>query len=157
MPTTLAPQRRQTTLTIIPDQDYEDFAALPEGTRAQLIDGELIVEGVLPFVSPTARTATLRVISGQTLADLRALPEGTLAQLIDGEIIRSPAPNIWHQRIVTALATALNNFVTARGLGEVLVSPVDVVLSESQSVQPDLVFVARAPRHSGQTRRGGSA
>ncbi|SRR5690606_4505939 len=30
-------------LTILPNSTYEDFAALPEGTLAQLVDGDLIV------------------------------------------------------------------------------------------------------------------
>ena len=90
-----------------------------------------------------AWTTAIRVVPGQALADLGALPEGTLAPLIDGEIVMSPSPTVLHQRIVTRLGRVLGNFAEEHGLGEVFVSPIDVELSESQSFQPDVVFVAR--------------
>jgi len=93
--------------------------------------------------SRAVRTETLRIVPDQTLRDLEALPEGTLAQLIDGEIITSPAPNLQHQRLVLVLASRLMGFVAEGDLGSVFVAPVDVRLRASQSVQPDVVFVAR--------------
>jgi Uma2 family endonuclease len=86
---------------------------------------------------------TVTRIPGQTLADLQRLPEGTLAQLIDGEIIISPSPLYLHQRIVFRLSRSLADFVESRGLGEVAVAPIDVVLGSGRSVQPDVVYVSR--------------
>jgi Uma2 family endonuclease len=93
--------------------------------------------------SQKAWAKTLRFVPNQSLADLRALPEGTLAQLIDGGLIMSPSPTVLHQHIVSSIGRLLGNFVAERDLGIVLVAPIDVELSESQSFQPDVVFVAR--------------
>jgi Uma2 family endonuclease len=71
-----------------------------------------------------------------------ALPEGTLAQLIGGEIVMSPAPVPFHQRYVTRLASLMLAFVEQHGLGEVFVSPIDVVFDNGDTYQPDIVFVA---------------
>jgi Uma2 family endonuclease len=45
MPTTLAPSRTDytTTVRVVPGQTLADLRALPEGTLAQLIDGEIIM------------------------------------------------------------------------------------------------------------------
>jgi Uma2 family endonuclease len=55
----------------------------------------------------------------------------------------SPSPTVLHQHIVSSIGRLLGNFVAERDLGIVLVAPIDVELSESQSFQPDVVFVAR--------------
>ncbi len=78
----------------------------------------------------------------QTWDDFTALPEGTLAQLIDGEIIMSPAPASFHQRIISRLDRWMGQYVEDEGLGEVIVSPLDVYLTPEQAFQPDLVFIA---------------
>ncbi len=77
-----------------------------------------------------------------TYAEYRTLPEGSRHQLIEGDLILSPAPSIRHQRIVARIFNALFNFVNARGLGEVLASPVDVILSDEDVLQPDIVYVS---------------
>lgn len=94
-------------------------------------------------LTPAVRRETLTIIPNQSVRDLDALPEGTLAQLIDGEIVMSPSPNVLHQHIVTELSFQLKRFVAERGLGVVLVAPIDVRFSESLTLQPDVVFVAR--------------
>lgn len=83
-----------------------------------------------------------------TAADYRTLPEtGPRYQLIDGELIRmTPAPNTRHQVAVTRFVRVLGDFVEEKGLGVVLVSPVDVYLSEHDVVQPDVIFVSNARR-----------
>ena len=75
------------------------------------------------------------------------LPETNLpTELWDGEIIRSPAPHPDHQRIVARFHKKLDRFVEERGLGEVLFSPVDVVLTRHRVVQPDVLFVSKLRR-----------
>lgn len=68
-------------------------------------------------------------------------------ELWNGEIVMSPAPHPDHQRIVGRLYKKLDRFVEERGLGEVLLSPVDVVLTPHRAVQPDVLFVSTPRLH----------
>lgn len=75
---------------------------------------------------------------------LAELPESNLPmELWDGELIMSPTPRPNHQRIVYRLAKLLEEFVTERKLGEVFLSPLDVILSQRQVVQPDVFFISK--------------
>lgn len=80
-----------------------------------------------------------------TYEDYRCIPDdGKRHELIDGDHLLSPSPTTKHQRIARALLTALTNFLHDHPLGEVFIAPYDVVLSDFDVVQPDLVFVATA-------------
>jgi Uma2 family endonuclease len=88
---------------------------------------------------PTAATELF------TVADYRALPEGPpYYQLIDGELIMAPAPNSFHQDIAFNVAYLLRQHVKRRRLGKVCIAPLDVFLSETTVVQPDVLFLATA-------------
>jgi Uma2 family endonuclease len=78
-----------------------------------------------------------------TVEDYEHFPEGDRKrhELIDGEHVVTPAPFVPHQRLVGNLHLALRAIVDSQALGEVLLSPVDVVLSRHDVVQPDLLFV----------------
>ena len=72
------------------------------------------------------------------------LPEdGKRHELVDGEHLTTPSPSRRHQAISANLLGALWTFLKRHGGGEVLSAPFDVVLSEVDVVQPDLVFVSR--------------
>jgi Uma2 family endonuclease len=77
-----------------------------------------------------------------TVDDYMTTPEGKRYQLLDGELILAPSPTTRHQRTLFRLAQALNEFVVAHNLGEVFVAPFDVVLSNHDVAQPDLLFVS---------------
>ena len=79
-----------------------------------------------------------------TYSDVQELPEGTLYQLIDGSLVMSPAPTPYHQIVHARLFLALGQHVSRQRLGQVMSAPVDVKLSETDVLQPDLVFVAEA-------------
>jgi Uma2 family endonuclease len=71
-----------------------------------------------------------------------SLPESVLpTEYIDGEIIMAPTPTVLHQRVVLNIASALREFVRRHGLGEIFVSPLDVVLPSGDVVQPDVFFL----------------
>jgi Uma2 family endonuclease len=72
------------------------------------------------------------------------LPESSLPmELWDGEIIMSPTPIPDHQRIVSRLYKLMDAFVSNHNLGEVFLSPLDVVLSPRRVVQPDVFFISK--------------
>ena len=82
-----------------------------------------------------------------TYEDYQHTPDDQRYELLDGELIMVPAPNLGHQRIGTQLGWRLAQFVTERGLGEVFFAPCDVVLSNTDVVQPDLLFVSHERAH----------
>ena len=79
-----------------------------------------------------------------TVADYMATPEGTRYQLLDGELILAPAPTTRHQRLLIRIFLALERVVGVDTLGEVFLAPTDVVLSDTDVAQPDILFVSNA-------------
>jgi len=77
-----------------------------------------------------------------TYEDYANTPDDERYELIDGELILSPSPRTAHQRADIRLGSRLHMFVDERDLGEVFMAPIDVVLSDNDVVQPDLVFVS---------------
>ena len=77
-----------------------------------------------------------------TVADYMTTPEGKRYQLLDGELILAPSPTDKHQAILLSLSVALHAFVTENHLGVVRFAPYDVVLSNHDVAQPDLLFVS---------------
>ncbi len=78
-----------------------------------------------------------------TYAEFARLPESgsTRHEVIDDELYLTPSPGLGHQRVVKRLVVALHDFVEAHDLGEVFVSPFDVLLGEGDYVEPDVFFV----------------
>ncbi len=79
-----------------------------------------------------------------TFEDYLYFPEdGKRHELIDGEHYVTAAPNLKHQTAVGNLTFELIGFVRARKLGRVWTAPIDVVLSEHDVVQPDVLFLTK--------------
>ncbi|MCL0065651.1 Uma2 family endonuclease [Dehalococcoidia bacterium] len=78
-----------------------------------------------------------------TYGDYLQLPEDKRYELIEGEFFMVPSPSYQHQSISKELFRALDNYVRSRSLGEVIYAPLDVVLSEENVLQPDILFVSR--------------
>jgi Uma2 family endonuclease len=70
--------------------------------------------------------------------------DGKRHEVIEGDHYMTPAPRRKHQRASGRLFVALTGFVAPRRLGEVFATPFDVVLSDENVVQPDLLFVSAA-------------
>jgi Uma2 family endonuclease len=82
-----------------------------------------------------------------SFAELAAWPDdGRRYELYDGEVIVVPAPFPRHQRVVFRIAEILAEYEHARG-GLTFTSPFDVVLSEFDVVQPDIVYFREERRH----------
>ena len=80
-----------------------------------------------------------------TYDDYCLLPsDGKRYEIIEGELFVTPAPNFAHQRIVTRLTRFLSAFADDNRLGEVFVSPFDVVFSQFDVVEPDILYVSKA-------------
>ena len=63
-------------------------------------------------------------------------------ELLNGELILSPSPREIHQHILSVLHLRIGAFARERNLGKVYFSPFDVVLSDTDVVQPDLLFIS---------------
>lgn len=78
-----------------------------------------------------------------TYEDYALIPDdGRRHEIIDGDEVVSPSPRTKHQRVAFRLAFLLERHVREHGLGEVFVAPFDVVLSDHDIVQPDVLFVS---------------
>jgi len=89
-----------------------------------------------------------------TYRDYEALPaDGRRYELHEGELSVTAAPGVPHQRLVGALFRLLSEYVIARGLGEVFVSPVDCIFSDTTVLQPDVLYLA-ADRSALASTRG---
>lgn len=75
--------------------------------------------------------------------DYLQLPEDKRYEILEGELYVVPAPNIRHQRASKRILTALIRQIEEKDLGEVFSAPSDVVLSEENVVQPDLLLVRK--------------
>jgi len=78
-----------------------------------------------------------------TYADYLNLPEESRYEILDGDLLVSPSPNASHQRIVKKLARIFGRLLEDAGLGEIFVAPFDVVLSDTDVVQPDILFISK--------------
>lgn len=65
-------------------------------------------------------------------------------ELIDGEHYMTPAPSTTHQRLSLAIAHRIAAYLDEQPLGHLYTAPTDVVLSKTDVVQPDLLFVSSA-------------
>jgi Uma2 family endonuclease len=72
--------------------------------------------------------------------------DGKRHELIDGEHYVTPSPSTRHQRIVMNLSGLIWNFLRQNRLGQVFGAPFDVVFSDFDVVEPDLLFVSHARR-----------
>ncbi len=54
----------------------------------------------------------------------------------------TPAPRPYHQRASMNLSLLLESFVRNHGLGQVYAAPIDVVFSDYDTTQPDLIFIS---------------
>lgn len=84
-------------------------------------------------------TTTIRY----TYEDYLALSDnGRRYEIIDGDLFMTPSPAVYHQIVLSNIEESLRAFVRQRKLGVVLIAPTDVVLSEEDVVQPDILFVS---------------
>ncbi|MBE3586901.1 Uma2 family endonuclease [Desulfofundulus thermocisternus] len=77
-----------------------------------------------------------------TYEDYCRLPEGSPYQLIGGELVMTPSPTPYHQMVSMKLELKMAGYVLEKGLGVVLYAPVDVYLEETETYQPDIIYIS---------------
>ena len=101
--------------------------------------------------------ATTEPVVKFTYEDYRTAPPDRRYELLDGDLVMVPAPNLKHQKVQFRLGQKLGQFILDHELGEFFFAPCDVVLSDTDVVQPDLLFVSREREHllsGGENVRG---
>ena len=82
-----------------------------------------------------------------TYDDYAKTPDDVRYQLIDGELILSPSPTFYHQRISAAMSGELRAWTVSNRSGEVVCAPMDVYFTETDTVQPDILFISTERMH----------
>ena len=74
---------------------------------------------------------------------LRIPEDGKRHELVDGVHYVTPSPNLPHQVLVGRLHLSLGKYLEQKPhVGRIFLGPLDVVLSDRDVVEPDLLFVA---------------
>ena len=78
-----------------------------------------------------------------TYDDFLLFPDdGKRHELIDGEHYVTPSPNTRHQRISGRLYLLIGNWLEAHPIGQLFYAPFDVVFSNFDVVEPDLLYMS---------------
>jgi Uma2 family endonuclease len=80
-----------------------------------------------------------------TYDDFLLFPDdGKRHELIDGEHYVTPSPSRKHQAIVWNLITMIGPYLESHPVGRAFAAPFDVVFSNFDVVEPDLLFISNA-------------
>lgn len=72
---------------------------------------------------------------------LAAPDDGKRYEILRGNLLVTPAPRPVHQRVLLRLAAVLREHFREHGRAEVFIAPIDLILSEHDVLQPDLLVV----------------
>ena len=105
-------------------------------------------------VSSESRPAGMKL----TYDDFLLFPDdGKRHELIDGEHYVTPSPNVRHQSISGSLYLLIGNWLEEHRIGRVFYAPLDVIMSNFDVVEPDLLYMSNeraADIATGQHVRG---
>lgn len=78
-----------------------------------------------------------------TCEDLVNFPaDGKRHEIIDGEHYVTPSPNTKHQAVVGNLQLSIGTYLKQQPVGYVFTAPFDVVFSDLDVVEPDLLYIS---------------
>ncbi|WP_104372139.1 Uma2 family endonuclease [Desulfocucumis palustris] len=77
-----------------------------------------------------------------TYEDYLKINDDNQYELIGGELILVPAPKTTHQKISRKLLQIIGTFIDDNNLGELYGAPTDVILTETDKPQPDILFIS---------------
>jgi len=92
---------------------------------------------ILTSASPKTKRDLLTYEDYLTFPD----QDGIRKEIIEGELFISPAPAMKHQSISKKIFKMLDDFITKHNLGEVWYAPCDVIFSNINVMQPDILFI----------------
>ena len=79
-----------------------------------------------------------------TYEDFLHFPDdGKRHEIIDGEHYVTPSPNTKHQAVSSNLHGMLWTYLRQRPIGRIFAAPFDVVLSDFDVVEPDLLYISQ--------------
>lgn len=79
-----------------------------------------------------------------TYQDYLELPDdGNRYEIIEGELVMPPAPYTIHQEIKGNIYFEMRKFINETKPGKIYDAPTDVVLSDINVVQPDILFISK--------------
>jgi Uma2 family endonuclease len=82
-----------------------------------------------------------------TYSELLLMPEdGPRIELYDGEVWEMPSATEWHQQVAFSAATLFHEYERRAG-GRMAIAPLDVVFSEHNVVQPDVLYFVKERVH----------
>jgi ligand-binding SRPBCC domain-containing protein len=153
--------------------DHVTFT-LPGGPIVNALFGRIVALSLVPMfrfrhqatkaacevAGPSHGAATMGSVSGSdsvrppvsglklTYDDFVQFPDdGKRHELIDGVHYVTPSPNAKHQTIVVNLTALLRSYLRTQRGGRLFIAPFDVVFSDFDVVEPDLLFVSKARQH----------
>jgi Uma2 family endonuclease len=92
-----------------------------------------------------ASAETAKRLKVYTYEDYLTLPDdGKRYEIIDGELYMAPAPTTDHQSTVGNFFGTIWYFLQHNPIGKVFPAPTDVIFSEIDILQPDIVFISKA-------------
>ncbi len=92
--------------------------------------------------------ATAKPKGALTCADYAATPEGERWELIDGALYHmAAAPNTKHHDVSDNAGDLVKAVIQPQRLGRIYRAPFALILSETNTVEPDLLYVSAARRH----------
>lgn len=112
-----------------------------DGGAASLVAAGFLVTPSRGYNRTVGAMEAIRVVL--SYRDYAALPaDGRRYEIHQGELSVTPAPSPKHQMVIANLFRALDAHARARSIGVVLFAPLDVILSDTSVVQPDVLYLA---------------
>lgn len=68
--------------------------------------------------------------------------DGKRYEILEGELFMTPSPKTKHQVVIGNLFYELTSFLKTKVIGKVFVAPFDVILSQNNVVEPDVIFIS---------------
>lgn len=94
-------------------------------------------------MSPMAGSDDVKSRVKLTYDDFLQFPDdGNRYELIDGEHYVTPSPDLRHQQISGRLHLITGNWLEAHPIGQVYYAPLDVVFTNVDVVEPDLLYMS---------------
>jgi Uma2 family endonuclease len=79
-----------------------------------------------------------------TYEDYLNLPDnGKRYEIINGELYMAPAPTLDHQDTIGEFYLTIGNFLKTNPIGKIYLAPTDIIFSDIDVMQPDLIFVSK--------------